>query len=69
MKLTDANKKHIDSLSYFELLKKWRNAPIGDPWFQDDTGDYWAQRMAVLRSQAGGAEAHVAASKAIGWEK
>ena len=40
MKLTPKNKAHIDALSYEELLSKVRYAPAGDPWFQDETGDY-----------------------------
>ena len=66
MDLTKENKAHIDSLSYEGLLSRWRNAPVGDTWFQGETGQYWGKRMAKLRSQdEGGA---VAASKRIGWE-
>lgn len=64
MDLTEENKKHINSLSYEELLSKWRFAPIGDPWFQGETGKYWGERMAKLR----GAD-HATVSKKIGWEK
>jgi hypothetical protein len=39
---------------------------VGDPWFQDVTGEYWSKRMKELREQ--GAD-HVSASKNIGWEK
>ena len=46
MDLTPENKKHIDSMDYEGLLRKWRFAPCGDPWFQGETGDYWGQRMA-----------------------
>lgn len=67
MELTQDNKAHIDSMSYQSLLSRWRNAPVGDPWFQGETGDYWGQRMKELRSQPGGDEMHVGASKAIGW--
>jgi len=66
MKLTEKNKKHIDSLSYQGLLSYWRFAPIGDPWMQSETGDYWGKRMRELREK--GAD-HVGASKVIGWEK
>jgi hypothetical protein len=67
MKLTPENKAHIDSLSYMQLLDRWRNAPMGDKWFQGETGDYWAQRMKELRRLPGGDERHVNASKQIGW--
>lgn len=69
MNLTPENKQHIDALSYEALLSRWRFAPVGDPWFQGETGDYWGQRMKELREKPGGQEAHVTASKSLGWEK
>jgi len=51
MDLTEDNKNHIDSLSHYQLLSKWRFAPTGDPWFQGETGDYWGKRMAQLRDE------------------
>lgn len=65
MKLTPENKAAIDARSYESLLERWRNSPVGDPWFQDETGDYWGKRMQELRAK--GAD-HVGASKSIGWE-
>lgn len=67
MKLTEENKRAIDQKSYQELLSRWRNAPVGDKWFEGETGDYWAKRMKELRSQPGGDDLHVSASKEIGW--
>lgn len=69
MKLTEENKKHIDSLDYEALLSHWRFAPIGDPWFQDETGEYWKIKMRELRSLSDGQAKHVSASKSIGWQK
>ena len=66
MDLIPENKRYIDSLSYETLLSRWRFAPVGDPMFQGETGDYWSKRMAELRSA--GAD-HVGASKKIGWRK
>ena len=66
MNLTPENKAHIDSLSYEQLLSRWRFAPLGDPWFQGETGDYWSKRMKELREA--GAD-HAQASKKIGWKK
>lgn len=66
MDLTEKNKAHIDSLSYEALLSVWRFAPVGDQWFQGETGTYWGQRMRGLRDK--GAD-HVGASKTLGWEK
>jgi len=65
MDLTPENKAKINDLDYEQLLSRWRNAPSGDPWFQGETGDYWAARMKELREK--GAD-HVAASKSVGWE-
>lgn len=64
MKLTPEIKKYIDSLSYGQLLNRWRFAPVGDPWFQDESGDYWSERMRELRKKGAN---HVATSKEIGW--
>jgi len=65
MDLTPERKAIIDNYSYEQLLRRWRFAPTGDPWFQGETGDYWGNRMTFLRDQNN--EAHVAASKRIGW--
>jgi hypothetical protein len=65
--MTDEQRRWIDSASYESLLSRWRSAPVGDPMFQGDTGDYYARVMAEKRKQVGQAE-HVRASKAIGWD-
>lgn len=67
MDLTEKNKKYIDSLDYEELLSHWRFAPIGDSWFQGETCEYWRKRMADLRSEPGGNDRAVSASKSVGW--
>tara|TARA_Y100001973_G_C5188828_1_gene329587 strand:+ start:1846 stop:2043 length:198 start_codon:yes stop_codon:yes gene_type:complete len=60
-------KEYIDSLSYEQLLSAVRFAPIGDPLFQGEKGEYWLKRMNQLRSKPDGEEMHVNASKSIGW--
>lgn len=65
MDLTPENKASIDKMDYESLLYRWRNAPVGDPWFQGETGDYWKQRMTELRNA--NPAGHVKASKNIGW--
>ncbi len=30
----------IDNMSYEQLLSRWRNAPVGDPIFQGEVGEY-----------------------------
>lgn len=63
MELSEKNKAYIDSLPYTALLSAWRFAPVGDEWFQGETGTYWSQRMKELRDS--GVD-HVSASKSIG---
>ena len=63
MTLTPENKEHIDSLDYEMLLREWRFSPVGNPWFQGETGQYWGKRMKELRDN--GAD-HVSISKGLG---
>lgn len=65
--MTEAQKKWIDSSSYESLLRRWRNAPGGDSFFQGETGEYYAKVMEAKRAEVGGATA-VRASKNIGWD-
>ena len=66
--MTDVQKRWIDGASYEQLLRKWRFGPVGDPMFQGDTGDYYTKVLAE-RKAAVGQDAHVAASKRLGWER
>jgi len=66
MELTKENKKHIDSLSYEQLLSQWRFAPSGNPWFQGETGNYWGKVMDKKKKEIGQDKA-VSISKNIGW--
>ena len=63
--MTPEQKEWIDQASYEDLLRRWRFAPVGDPFFQGDTGDYYSKIMGELR--AADPAGHVAASKSIGW--
>ena len=56
----------IDAASYEELLRKWRWAPSGDPFFRGAVGVHYSETMVRRREEVGPAE-HVAASKRIGW--
>lgn len=65
--MIDASMKEwIDNASYQELLGRWRSAPAGSPWFQDEVGQYYSEAMKKKRSETPPGE-QVAASKAIGW--
>jgi len=66
MTLTKELKETIDSWNYEELLRKWRNCPIGDLLFQGESGDYISKRMGELKNRTPHEE-QVAASKRIGW--
>jgi hypothetical protein len=65
MDLTPEHKITIDTKSYYQLLERWRFAPVGDPWFQGETGEYWGKRMGELRSQL--SDNGVQTSKDIGF--
>jgi len=65
MDLTPENKQHIDAMNHRDLLRGWRFAASGNPWFQDETGKYWGERMAELRDKDPGQA--VQDSKDIGW--
>lgn len=58
-------KKWIDNASYEQLLSHWRFAPIGDPMFQGDTGDYYKKVMGEKMQKCN----PVQASKNVGWDK
>jgi len=63
MDLTPERKKTIDEMSYRQLLYHWRFAPVGNPWFQGETGKYWGERLSQLRNEPEGEEQHVKTSK------
>jgi len=58
-------KAWIDSVTYEELLRKWRFAPSGDPMFQGKLGKYYKDKMAQRRDEIPHEE-QVRASKNIG---
>ena len=64
--MTPEQKQEIDNMTYEHLFRRWRNAPVGDPIFQGEAGRYYSEVMGKKRREVGNA-AHVAASKAIGW--
>lgn len=63
----ESMKKWIDDASYEDLLRRWRNAPVGDPFLQGEVGNYYAQVMKRRREEVGNDEC-VRASKSIGWD-
>ena len=63
--MTEETKKSIDSMGYEGMLSLWRNARVGHPYFQGETGDYFKEAMFKKRDANPGAS--VAASKSVGW--
>lgn len=64
--MTPKQKEWVDKASYLQLLDRWRNAPIGDSIFIDDTENYYQEAMKKKRISD---EEHTKASKQIGWDK
>ena len=54
-------KAKIDSMSRLDMARRWRFAPVGDPMFQGEVGDYFEKRFKEL----GGFTPEI--SKKIGW--
>jgi len=59
-------KRIIDSMDYEDLLRKWRFASSGDPFFQGEVGKYYREVMFKKKEEIGDSAA-VRASKNIGW--
>ena len=57
-------KNWIDNASYEQLLARWRHAPVGSPYFQDETGDYYKKVMKERKAQVADT---VQVSKNVGW--
>lgn len=66
--MNPTKKSRIDALTYEELLHDHRFAPVGDPRYQGEEGEYRMNRLRELRSELSKGE-HARASKAIGWDK
>ena len=64
--LLEDQKKWIDEASFYELLTLWRGAPVGEPKFQGEAGDYYARVMAKKKDALEPGEA-VRISKEVGW--
>ncbi len=58
----------INNASYSQLLRKWRFAKSGDPYFQGEVGDHYSKVMAERKKEVGDEE-HSRISKQIGWER
>jgi len=64
--MTAEEKAWIDNASIYELLRRWRFSPIGDPYFQEkERTNYFQKVMGEKRSADN--DAWVRASKDLGW--
>jgi len=61
-------KLRIDEMGYEEMLRLWRFSPLGDPLFQGEVGDYFAEVMKVKKEKLSHEE-RVQVSKEIGWAR
>jgi len=61
MSVSPEMKQRIDALSQYDLCERNRFAPVGDPMFQGEAGEYF---MKVLREK-GGMTPKI--SKSLGW--
>ena len=66
--MSPKQKEWIDNATYIQLLERWRYSPTGDLMFEGDTSQYYSETMRRKRNEVG-EEAHVAASKLIGWNE
>jgi len=65
--MTKNQKALIDNMSYSEMLYRQRFAPIGDPLFSGESGEYFAKKMAEKKAALKPGEA-AAISKRVGWD-
>ena len=65
--LVEKMKEIIDGMDYESLLRMWRNAPVGSPYFKGEVGGYYRDVMNRKRKEIGN-DAHVQASKNVGWD-
>lgn len=61
-------KKHIDDMSYHQMIRLNRFAPIGHPYFTGEIGAYFTKVMAEKEVQLAPGQ-RLAISKDIGWEE
>lgn len=63
MNLTEELKKKIDAMSHEDLARSWRFTPVGDEFWQGESGRYAQERFDALGHMT------PEISKRIGWDK
>jgi hypothetical protein len=66
--MKDSLKKTIDEMTYAEMLKENRFAPLGSELFMGETGLYFAEVMSEKENELADGERKLIC-KTIGWEK
>ena len=64
--MTNNQKKLIDDMSYYDMVKKWRFAQIGDILFSGDVGLYFGDSL-IKKGKEFTAIKKSEISKSIGW--
>lgn len=64
--MTPEQKKEIDMMNYYQLLKLWRFGSDDPEYFQGLRGRYFSEVMSMKRKDIGESAA-VSISKRIGW--
>ena len=64
MNIPENIKQEIDNMNYYELLKKWRFAPSGDPILSGQLGEYFLNKMSYEKEQE---KDPSKISKLVGW--
>jgi hypothetical protein len=62
-----ALKDRINRMNYEDMVRALRFAPIGDPMFIGEVGDFFGHRLRILQSELSTA-AQVAVSKLVGYD-
>ena len=60
--------KWINEASLEDLMRKWRFAPSGDPFFNFEVGAHFSEILTLRKDRAGQDEC-VRISKKIGWDR
>jgi len=56
----------INNATYYQLLERWRFAPVGEPFLRGEVGEHYNVVMRQKRKEVS-SEDFVRISKAIGW--
>ena len=66
--ISKTEKKQIDDMTYYDMMRRHRFLKVGDRQFQGERGNYFMRVMHKKRRQVGD-ERHSEISKEIGWDE